>query len=281
MARMEIRDVQAGPVRLAVAEAGVGGRPFLLLHGFTGAKEDFTDWLDRFASDGWWAVAPDQRGHGASDHPTSEDDYSLAQYAADALALCDALGWSSCTLLGHSMGGMIAQTIALQAPERIDALVLMDTTPGPLPLDRSQADLAIEIVRSDGVEALLAAMKAHFARAGGPLGTPAHEHLLAAKPGYAEFGDRKFLASSRAMYAAMVTEMFEQDDRCEALGAFDKPALALVGEQDTACVPETERLAKAIPGCRFEIISGGGHSPQFEAPEQWWSAVSSFLEEQR
>ena len=55
-----------GPVSLAVAEAGAGGRSLLLLHGFTGAKEDFTEWLDPLAELGWHVVAPDQRGHGES-----------------------------------------------------------------------------------------------------------------------------------------------------------------------------------------------------------------------
>ena len=62
---------------VAVAEAGVGGRPLLLVHGFTGAKEDFTDWLDPLAELGWHAVAPDQRGHGESSQPADEAAYSF------------------------------------------------------------------------------------------------------------------------------------------------------------------------------------------------------------
>jgi len=55
--------------RLEYAEEGAGGRPFLLLHGFTGAKEDFADHLDRWADRGWHVVAPDLRGHGGSSAP--------------------------------------------------------------------------------------------------------------------------------------------------------------------------------------------------------------------
>ena len=62
---MQIRTLSVGPVDLAIAEAGDGGRPLLLLHGFTGAKEDFTEWLDPLAALGWHGVAPDHRGHGA------------------------------------------------------------------------------------------------------------------------------------------------------------------------------------------------------------------------
>jgi pimeloyl-ACP methyl ester carboxylesterase len=117
-----------GPVELAVAEAGEGGRPLVLVHGFTGAKEDFTEWLDPLAERGWHAVAADQRGHGDSAKPTHEGAYSFDVFAADLLALFDALGWSSAVALGHSMGGMVLQTALLAAPDRFDGVVLMDTS---------------------------------------------------------------------------------------------------------------------------------------------------------
>lgn len=106
---MDLRTVDLGDVELSIAEAGVGQRPLLLLHGFTGAKEDFTDWLDRLAASGWHAVAPDHRGHGASSKPTSEDAYSFEIFANDAERLIDALEWRRLVLVGHSMGGMVAQ----------------------------------------------------------------------------------------------------------------------------------------------------------------------------
>src|SRR6476646_1385783 len=99
--------------KLAYAEAGDGGRPFMLVHGFTGAKEDFTEWLDPLATDGWHAVAPDNRGHGASEKPDDESQYPFDLLATDLLELADGL-WgrdTSFVLLGHSMGGMVAQVL--------------------------------------------------------------------------------------------------------------------------------------------------------------------------
>ncbi len=114
---MEVREVQVdghgGSIPLSIAEAGTGGRPLVLVHGFTGAKEDFTDWLDPLAELGWHAIAPDQRGHGESHKPTDERAYSFEIFAADLLGLLDAMGWSSAVALGHSMGGMVLQTAAL------------------------------------------------------------------------------------------------------------------------------------------------------------------------
>ncbi|MCC6183143.1 MAG: alpha/beta fold hydrolase, partial [Microthrixaceae bacterium] len=65
----------ADTIDLTVAEAGVGGRPLLLVHGFTGAKEDFRDVVAPLAAAGHWVVAPDLRGHGAGPHPPGEDSY--------------------------------------------------------------------------------------------------------------------------------------------------------------------------------------------------------------
>lgn len=147
---MDQRTIHLGDVKLSIAEAGAGQRPLLLLHGFTGAKEDFTDWLDPLAGAGWHAVAPDHRGHGTSSKPTSEDDYSFELLADDAGRLVDALGWNRFALLGYSMGGMVAQFIALGVPERIDALVLMDTGHGPVQnLDPQLVEAAVSIVRTN------------------------------------------------------------------------------------------------------------------------------------
>src|SRR5215813_9493693 len=124
------RDVDLGDVRVSIAEAGAGPRRLLLVHGFTGAKEDFTPWLDRLAASGWHAVAPDLRGHGASAKPAQEAAYSFEIMADDMLGLADALGWDRFVLLGHSMGGMVAQFVACKEPARLDGLILMDTAHG-------------------------------------------------------------------------------------------------------------------------------------------------------
>jgi 3-oxoadipate enol-lactonase len=272
------REVRLGDVRLTIAEAGVGGRPILLVHGFTGAKEDFTDFLEPLAERGWHAVAPDLRGHGVSDHPGDEASYSLEIIAADLLALADALGWESFVLLGHSMGGMVAQQLLLARPERVDALVLMDTTHGPIDwVEPDTRELAAAIVREQGIPALMEALK--LLRDEDPLMTPAFLRLLHEKPGYSEFCDAKLLASSPAMWLAMSESLLSQPDRLDRLADVDVPTLVIVGEQDTPFVAHAERMAKTIPGARLAIIPEAGHSPQFENTDAWWAALSSFLED--
>src|SRR5579859_2707969 len=149
------RQVNLSDVQLSIAEAGAGQFPLLMVHGFTGAKEDFTPWLGRLADLGWYAVAPDLRGHGASSKPAAESAYSFEVLADDMLRLADELGWDRFVLLGHSMGGMVAQFVARSAAARLAGLVLMDTTHGPLDsLDPALVEAAVSIVREQGIGTL-------------------------------------------------------------------------------------------------------------------------------
>src|SRR5262245_29664910 len=101
------------------------GPGLLLVHGFGGAKEDFLDHVPALARD-HTVVVFDHRGHGASDKPADRSAYSLDRLIADTLQVADAAGLDEFRLLGHSMGGMVARRVALRAPERVTALVMMD-----------------------------------------------------------------------------------------------------------------------------------------------------------
>jgi 3-oxoadipate enol-lactonase len=271
------RTVVVRDLELVVAESGMGGRPLLLLHGFTGAKEDFTEWLDLLAERGWHAVAPDHRGHGRSDKPESDDAYSFSILADDSLALADVLGWGRFTLLGHSMGGMVAQLMATTSPQRLTGLVLMDTGHGPVDgLDADLVATAVAIVRTQGMKALADLL----ADLPSPLDTPAHLRLLAERPGYAEFSDRKLRATAGHLYAALAPRFLDTPDRLDALRQLPAtlPTLVMVGEQDSPFIGPSERMVAAIPGATLTVIADAGHSPQFENPESWWSALWEFLD---
>jgi pimeloyl-ACP methyl ester carboxylesterase len=268
-----------GSLSIALAEAGAGGRPLLLLHGFTGAKEDFTDHLDALAAQGWHAVAPDQRGHGGSSQPDDEAAYTFEAFATDLLGLFDALGWDRAVVLGHSMGGMVVQTAILAAPERFEGLVLMDTSHRGLRADPELVALGAALARTEGIAAVLAAQEA-LAQSDQPLGTGAHQRLVDTRPGYKAFGDRKMLASSAHMYAAMLTTITSAAgvDRLPDLRRVRVPTLVLVGEEDAPFRKPSQRMAEAIPGAQLVVLPDGGHSPQFECTELWWKALTDFLD---
>ena len=273
---MEERTIEVEEVTLAVAEAGEGGHPLLVLHGFTGAKEDFCPWLDAFADLGFHAVAPDHRGHGDSAKPSDEGAYSLDIFATDALALADRMGFTEFALLGHSMGGMVAQHVALSAPHRVSALVLMNTGHGTVAVDRDLAAWGVSIAREEGIDALadiLASIES-------PLDTPAHQRLLAENPDHKAFDERKLRASSPAMYAAMAAALTAEHDRLEALAALDMPTLVIVGDQDDPFLVPSERMADTIATAELVVVPDAGHSPQFEQPSVWERQVFRFLEDQ-
>lgn len=271
---MQERRVELGEVTLSVAEAGGGGRPFLLVHGFTGSKDDFLPWLDPLAELGLHAVAPDLRGHGHSDKPEQPDSYSLDRFADDVAALVGHLGWSTPTILGHSMGGMVVQTLLLRDPSRAEALVLMDTSHGPIPgLDRSMLPLAIEVIDQGGMPALVEVMK----EMGGALDTPAGAALRQSDPAYDAHAWEVLSITSPVMWKTMAPALLDQEDRLGRLHELAMPTLVLVGDQDEAFVPDSERMADAIEGAELVVIPDAGHCPQFENTDPWWSALTGFL----
>jgi pimeloyl-ACP methyl ester carboxylesterase len=272
------RLIPVADVELAVLEAGpVDGRPLLLVHGFTAVKEDFADHLEAFGRLGWRAVAPDLRGHGRSSKPTEAGAYSLRAFSADLLALADAIGWERFTLLGHSMGGMVAQCLAIDAPDRLDALVLMDTSHGALgeQIPPELVELARQVVTDGGMSAFLEVSKT----VDDPLSSPAYARLLVERPGHEAYGDAKVLAASPHMWLGMIDELVSPSaDRLSALAASVRvPTLVVVGEQDTAFRAHADRLAAAIPGAHLVVLPDAGHAPQFESPTAWFAAVSDFL----
>ena len=270
--------IEVNGVRLAALEAGRGGRPLLLVHGFTGAKEDFADVLDDLAARGWHAVAPDLRGHGESDKPSGPHAYSLSVFARDVIAVADQLAWSRFTLLGHSMGGMVVQLVAIDHAERLDALILMDTShAAPDGLPPEIVELGKAVVSEGGMAALISTSAT--LEEPGPLDTPAFQRLVETKPGYREFCDAKSLACSPEMWLALVDELIDQEDRLHRLAELGVPTLVIVGDQDKPFLGHAERMAAAIPGARLAVIPDAGHSPQFEAPDAWWAALTSFLDE--
>jgi pimeloyl-ACP methyl ester carboxylesterase len=256
---------------LAVTDAG-SGPALLLLHGFGGAKEDFADHIDALA-ERHRVITFDHRGHGESDGPTDLEAYSLDRMAADVIGVADELGIDSLRLLGHSMGGMVARRVVLAHPARIDALVLMDTSPGPIPsIDPDMMEAAATVMLDEGKEVLKPLLDA-----AATLETPAHQRLVAERPGLQKFEDAKWEALSGVMWAAMAREIARQPDQLSLLANVRCPTLVIVGDQDESFLEPSRRMAAAIPGAELVVVPDAGHSPQFENPRVWLQALEGFL----
>jgi len=271
---LRTRTVTVGDIELAINEAGVDERPLILIHGFTAGRGDFDMVLERLAERGWHAVSPDLRGHGDSSQPTAESSYSFEIMAKDVLGLADALGFATFAILGHSMGGMVAQHVALLAPHRIDALIPMCTSHGPF-ADPASMAMAAVIARDYGIDGFATAVES----APGMTDTDASRRVVEEDPEHEVRRNALRRGCSAAMVAGMVTEMIDPPDRLGALSGLTAPTFVIVGEQDASFLDDSHRMANAIPGARLAVVAGAGHNPQFEAQDEWWSALSSFLDE--
>ncbi|HEY3722371.1 MAG TPA: alpha/beta fold hydrolase [Acidimicrobiia bacterium] len=258
-------------IGLAVVEAGTGPT-LLLVHGFGGAKEDFDDHFGALA-EAHHVVVFDHRGHGESDAPDDAGAYTFDRLALDTLAVADAVGADGFHLLGHSMGGMVARRVVLAHPSRIETLVLMDTSPGPVPgLDGEILEMGAEIALTDGMDELKRIMDAFS-----PLDTPAYERLLVERPGYREFNDRKWATLSATMWATLARAIRDQPDELARLADVRCPTLVIVGEQDEPFLAVSRRMAETIPDSELVVVPDAGHSPQFENPPAWRAAIVGFL----
>ena len=267
---------RAGAIELEYEEVGGGDRPFLLVHGFTGSRDDFREHLPALADHGH-TLAVDQRGHGGSDNPG--DGYTLAQLTDDLLAFLDSVGLDRCDLLGHSMGGMVALRFALAHPERVASLVLMDTAPGPLDLPtRKWFEVGGQIAKSQGMEALFALMRKVAEKEATRPEPVLRSMERMGEDVYWSRIEAKILAMDPAAFGALGAVLAEHDDATARLGEIDCPTTIVVGELDLPFRKSSDAMEREIPGARLIVIPDAVHSPQLENPDAWLAAITGHLE---
>jgi 2-succinyl-6-hydroxy-2,4-cyclohexadiene-1-carboxylate synthase len=273
----EIGRAKLGDVEIEWERAGSGDRPFVLVHGFTGSRDDWADVLPALAELGP-TITLDQRGHGGSTNPGTPGAYSLEQLVRDLARFFDALGIERCDLLGHSMGGMVCLRFTLDHPERVASLVLMDTAPGPIAHQaRRIFEIGGKIAREQGMAALFAAMRAQASS------DPSRP--LAARRAEETMGPERYWERIRAKIEAMDPEAFatlgplltDHEGLDSRLGEIRCPTTVLVGEEDTAFLAPSRALEAGIAGARLVEIPAAAHSPQIENTEPWLAAIRDHL----
>jgi pimeloyl-ACP methyl ester carboxylesterase len=247
-------------------EAGGGDTTVLMLHGIGGGRQAFAHQMKPLADAGFHAVAWDMPGYG---HSSTVDPYTFETLAEECIELIDVLDSERLVLVGHSLGGMVAQEVAARAPGRIAALVLAGTSPAfgkadgewqrrfvaertaPLDAGRSMAELATQLVAQ-----MVSADASDAARA------EAVAVMSLVPP----------LSYRSALQALMGF------DRRAALPSFAMPVLLIAGSDDRNAPPSIlQGMAERIPQSDYVCLERCGHLLPLEQPAAFNEALLGFL----
>jgi pimeloyl-ACP methyl ester carboxylesterase len=249
----------ASGVRLDYVESG-HGPAILFIHGYPDSWRAYGPLLRHIPPD-VRAVAYTQRGHGDSDHP--ESGYAIADFAADAAAFMDTVGIAEATVVGHSMGSLVTQELALTHPGRVARLVLIGSAesfdnPVVRELERGVSGLRDPIARAFVHE--FQASTVHRPVPGDFLNGLVDESLK---------------VPARVWRAALAGILgFRSGDR---LGRLALPTLIVGGEHDEiAPIDGQERLHNAISGSQFLCYEDTGHGPHWEQPQRFVEDLLAF-----
>jgi len=256
-------------------------RPAVLVHGYTGSKENFLPVLEPLAAAGRIVVAVDLRGQYQSPHAADRFGYSAAELAADVLAIAATVDPAGVHLVGHSLGGLIAREAVLVRQDAFLSLTLLGSGPGMIAGDRAEElrDILALLDPSDGAVpddvpqlAELVRLAWHdqhepLARADG-----VEEHVIA-------FLRERTLRTCPISLIALARYLLSCPDRTAELAgvvAAGLPAAVVYGENDDAWPPaEQDQMAVRL-GAERTCIPGAAHSPAIEAPVTTASTLTSF-----
>lgn len=239
----------------------------LFIIGLAGRGVDWTPrFFDKFAGR-FRCIAADHRGCGSSDLPTGE--VSIRSMAEDAAGLLDALGIESAHVVGMSLGGMIAQRLAIHHPGRVRTLTLASTTIGGRRTVPPEPDIQ-ELLANP--KAGLAALESTITALTAP-GYPERE-----PEAFAEFIAR-FVERPTPFRVMMAQWMaIQSDDRFEEAAGIGAPTLVVTGDRDRLVPPgNAPILADRIPGARLATIQDCGHMISLERPDELEALMEPML----
>ncbi len=261
------------------AEVTGSGRRVVFCHGSGGSRESSRFMIDALAGHATVA-AHDQRGLGetglrkdALDPCEGANDWTMADYAADALAFADSLDWPTFALLGVSFGGMVAQEIAVTAPDRVERLVLLCTSSGGAGGSSYPLHVARDLPADEERQVVLHLMDSRFDEAwlaDRPFETAMvrYRDKRAARP---KSGEQ--VAGERGQLLARAGH-----DVWDRLPSIHCPTLVGSGTFDLTAPPANgAAIASQIPDARFAEFDGG-HA-FFVQDKAAWPAVYDFLAE--
>ncbi len=264
--------VDAGGVTTRLAEAGPRDAPaVLMLHGTGGHWETFASNLGPF-SEHFRCIAIDMVGNGFSDKP--DVDYEIGVYVEHAFAVLDALGVSSASFMGTSLGAWVAASAALARPERVEKLVLMSpaglmATAGNMARIRSERTAAVDDPSWSRIKALFDHLIADERNRIPDL--VAVRQAIYRLPGTKAAIDHVLVLQDPAVrHRNLLTE--------QQWSSIAAPALVVASGQDHSEYESTaRRVAALLPNAEVLEMPSVRHWPRFEDPEAFNAAAIAFL----
>jgi aminoacrylate hydrolase len=246
------------------------GEPLLLVPGLGGVGVYWKPNLAALSAQ-FRAIVHDHRGTGQSTH--SKIKYSVDQMTGDLIRLMDHLKIEKAHLVGHSTGGAIGQTMAIQHPQRLKSMVLFATWTKADFFFRHLFSVRRDLLTEVGKEAYVKGATLFLYP---PWWIRKNEKMIA---------EREALTIQHFPPVEVVASRIDgivAFDRSTELGKIKTPTLVLCAKDD-AITPAyfSEELAKKIPGAKLEILSDGGHCASEAVPDAFNKAVLDFLAQQR
>jgi pimeloyl-ACP methyl ester carboxylesterase len=254
-------------LRMKYVELGdPAGEPLLLLHGYTDSSRSWsltTPYLAKYR-----LLIPDLRGHGGSDAP--QCCYGASQFADDARLFLDALGVERAAVAGHSLGSMVAISLAADHPDRVSHLVLVGST-AMVPVKRGDW-------LYDNAMALNAPIdpESQFIRDWHPANQP-----TPVDPAFAEAVRQEFMTIPLHVWRGVMRELAYVPVGRHAADV-KAPVLVLSGGKDPLFPAEHHAsLLKAFPHAQGQVFAELGHNPNWEQPQAIAAAIDRFLTSNR
>ena len=268
------RFVTVDGIRLAYEDVGQG-EPVVLLHGFGASSYSWRDVAARLAEDGWRCISPDLLGFGLSDRPVGES-YGLDRQAVLVRGLVHGLELGPIRLAGHSYGGGVALVLASRlSPIDLHGLVLVDAAA----YEQRFPDF-IQLLRSPGINWAASALVPPTVQARMVLSRCFSDPSRITDEAVGEYAAGISRDGGRRSLIATAQQLLPDD--IDAIVAnypnIAVPTLVVWGDDDRVVPIENgRRLAREIPGARFEIVPDCGHVPQEERPRQMHALLRGFL----
>ncbi|HIE4272029.1 TPA: alpha/beta fold hydrolase [Pseudomonas aeruginosa] len=244
------------------------GEPVVLIHGVGLNKEMWGGQIVGLAPH-FQVIAYDMLGHGDSPRPATGTQ--LADYAQQLCELLDHLNLSKASVIGFSMGGLVARAFALHYPQRLSSLVILNSVFNRSPEQRAGVIARARQAAEHGPDANAeAALSRWFSR-----------EYQAANPAQMA-AIRQTLAGNDPQGYLTTYELFATQDmyRTQDLGSISAPTLVATGELDPGSTPEMARqLARYIPGAQVSILEEQRHMMPVESPRQVNQVLLGFLQQ--